>query len=140
MALLKHLIVLFVLSVLASAFFVLYLIDYEIYGGAYLMAEPIPEPENGDVLKLGKEDLNSYPDLKAAIETGEPQLPISNIFEVLGSRDIVEIDGEYYRVCVLYWDAVRRRPRFMYVSLIFTALFIVDLLYVIYKHARSRNR
>ncbi len=104
------------------------------------MAEPIPKPENGDVLKLGKEDLNSYPDLKAAIETGEPQLPTSNIFEVLGSRNIVEIDGEYYRVYILYWDAVRRRPRFMYVSLVFTALFIADLLYVIYKHARSRNR
>jgi len=138
MALLKHLIILFILSILASAFFVLYLVDYEIYGGAYLVAEPTLKPEN-DVLKLGKEDLNLYPDLKAAIETGEPQFPTSNIFEVLGSRNIVEIDGEYYRVYVLYWDAVRRRPRFMYVSLIFTALFMVDLLYVIYKHTRGKN-
>ncbi len=140
MALLKHLTMLFILSILSSAFFVLYLIDYEIYGGAYLVAEPIPKPGNGDILKLGKEDLNSYPDLKAAIETGEPQLPTSNIFEILGSRDTVEVDGEYYRVYVLYWDAVRRRPRFMYISLVFTALFIVDLLYVIYKHVRGKNR
>jgi len=140
MGLPKHLITLLLIGALAIASFTLYLFDYEIYGGAYLIAEPVPKPVNGDVLKLRKEDLDAYPDLKTAIETGEPQLPSSNILEVLGSRRIVEVDGKYYRVYVMYWDAIRRRPRFMYAGFIFSILFSIYLLYLFYRFVYHRSK
>ena len=140
MGLLKHLIILLLIGALAIASFTLYLFDYEIYGGAYLIAEPVPKPVNGEVLKLEKKDLDLYPGLKAAIEAGEPQLPSSNILEVLGSRRIVEVDGKYYRVYVMYWNALRRRPRFMYAGFIFSILFPIYLLYLIYGFVYHRSK
>jgi len=133
------LIILLFIGILALASFTLYLFDYEIYGGAYLIAEPTLKPENGEAIKLTKENLELYPDLKAAIETGEPQIPSSNILEVLGSANIVEVDGEYYRVYVMYWDAIRRRKRFMYLGFALTALFTTYAIYYVYKFVSRRK-